>query len=145
MATCKEIVEVLEEGSEGQRNTSTTDCNHKKENIGNSHSDFNNKNAEMFAEGIIYPKIKIDNIKYILSEATESLKDYIVLLMEGMELEKPEIWSVCESHPVWDLMWEAALDQIPTAIYLTAYCHYVDWHHHKYEKHKLSVTLLYSD
>ncbi|KAG2112212.1 uncharacterized protein F5147DRAFT_771276 [Suillus discolor] len=104
------------------------------------HFNFNSKNAETFTEGTIYPEIKMDDIEHILSEAVESLKDYIVSLMEGMGLEEPAIWSVRESRPVWDPMWEAALNQISTTVYLTAYCRYMDWQHHKYEKRKLSVA-----
>ncbi|KAG2338196.1 hypothetical protein BDR05DRAFT_1004432 [Suillus weaverae] len=102
------------------------------------HFDFNSKNPEMFAEGTIYPEIKMDDVEHMLSGATEGLKDYVVSLMEGMGLEESSIWSACESHPVWDPMWEAAVNQISTAVYLTAYCCYVDWHHHKYDKCKSS-------
>ncbi|KAG2052041.1 hypothetical protein BDR06DRAFT_1009949 [Suillus hirtellus] len=105
-----------------------------------SHFDFNSKNAETFAEGTIYPKIKMGDIKHVLSEAAESLKEYIISLMEGMGLEEPAIQSACESRPVWDPIWEAALNQISTIVYLTAYCRYVNWHHHKYDKHKLPVA-----
>lgn len=80
------------------------------------------------------------NIEHVLSEAAESLKEYIISLMEGMGLEEPAIRSARESRPVWDPIWEAALNQISTAVYLTAYCRYVDWHHHKYEKRKLPVA-----
>ncbi|KAG1786734.1 uncharacterized protein HD556DRAFT_1449392 [Suillus plorans] len=82
------------------------------------HFDFNSKNSEMFAEGV---------------------RSFSVLsLMEGMGLEESLIRSAGESRPVWDPMWEAAVNQISTAVYLTAYCCYVDWHHHKYKKRKLS-------
>ncbi|KAG2090006.1 uncharacterized protein F5147DRAFT_658269 [Suillus discolor] len=102
------------------------------------HFDFNSKNLETFAEGTVYPKIKMDDIECMLGGVAERLKDYIVSLMEGMGLEESSIRSAHKSHPVWDPMWEAAVNQISTAVYLTAYCRYVDWHHHKYEKRKLS-------
>ncbi|KAG2051494.1 hypothetical protein BDR06DRAFT_1010436 [Suillus hirtellus] len=104
------------------------------------HFNFNSKNAETFAERTIYPEIKMGDIEHVLSEAAESLKEYIISLIEGMGLEEPAIWSAHESHPVWDPIWEAALNQISTTVYLTAYCRYVDWHHHKYDKCKLPVT-----
>ncbi|KAG1793316.1 uncharacterized protein HD556DRAFT_1308745 [Suillus plorans] len=65
-----------------------------------SHFDFNSKNVQTFAEGTIYPEIKMGDIEHILSEAAKSLKEYIISLMEGMGLEEPAIQSVRESHPV---------------------------------------------
>ncbi|KAG1771691.1 hypothetical protein EV702DRAFT_1201868 [Suillus placidus] len=67
--------------------------------------------TEMFAEGTIYPEIKMGDVERMLSEAAKSLKDYIISLMEEMGLEEPAIWSVHESHPVWDPM----LSSNPTA------------------------------
>ncbi|KAG1834196.1 hypothetical protein EV424DRAFT_1532424 [Suillus variegatus] len=43
---------------------------------------------------------------------------------------------VHESNPVFEPIWGAAVNQISSTIYLTAYCHYLDWHHHKYSKFK---------
>ncbi|KAG2337499.1 hypothetical protein BDR05DRAFT_952573 [Suillus weaverae] len=83
-----------------------------------SHFDFNSKNPETFAEGTIYPEIKMDDVKHMLSGAAERLKDYVVSLMEGMGLEESSIRSACESRPVWDPMWEAAVNQISTAVLL---------------------------
>ncbi|KAG2356902.1 hypothetical protein BDR07DRAFT_1299211, partial [Suillus spraguei] len=98
------------------------------------HFDFNSKNQETFAEGTIYPEIKMDDIERMLSGAAERFKDYVVSLMEGIGLEESSIWSARKSYP----MWEAAVNQISTAVYLTAYCCYMDWHHHKYDKCKSS-------
>ncbi|KAG1852754.1 hypothetical protein DFJ58DRAFT_841791 [Suillus subalutaceus] len=102
------------------------------------HFDFSSKNTETFAEETIYPEIKMDNVERMLSEAAGSLKEYIISLLEGMGSEEPAIRSARESRPVWDPMWEAAVNQISTAVYLTAYCRYVDWHHHIYDKCKSS-------
>ncbi|KAG1775073.1 hypothetical protein EV702DRAFT_1199670 [Suillus placidus] len=76
-----------------------------------SHFDFNNKNAATFAEGTLYPTLQMDDVEWMLSDAAESLKGYIILLMEGMGLE------------------ESAIQSAP-------YCRYLDWRNHKYDKHK---------
>ncbi|KAG2354118.1 hypothetical protein BDR07DRAFT_1382517 [Suillus spraguei] len=103
-----------------------------------NHFNFSSKNAETFTEGTIYPEIKMDNVECMLSEAAGSLKEYIISLLEGMGLEEPAIRSARESRPVWDPMREAVVNQISTAVYPTAYCRYVDWHHHRYDKRKSS-------
>ncbi|KAG1776905.1 hypothetical protein EV702DRAFT_1045915 [Suillus placidus] len=106
------------------------------------HFDFNNKNATTFAEGTLYPLLQMDNVARMLDNAAESLKGYIVSLMEGMGLEESAVQSARDSHPVFEPVWGAALNSISSAIYLTAYCRYLDWHNHKYDKRKAThVTI----
>ena len=80
--------------------------------------------------------LQMDDVEWMLSDAAESLKGYIISLMEGMALEEAAIQSACDSHPVFEPVWMAALNSISSAIYLTAYCRYLDWRNHKYDKHK---------
>ncbi|KAG2353250.1 hypothetical protein BDR07DRAFT_1233391, partial [Suillus spraguei] len=101
-----------------------------------SHFDFNNKNASTFAEGTLYPMLQMGDVERMLDNAAESLKGYIISLMEGMGLEESAVQSVRDFHPVFEPFWGAALNSISSAIYLTAYCHYLDWRHHKYDKCK---------
>ncbi|KAG2115286.1 uncharacterized protein F5147DRAFT_649668 [Suillus discolor] len=49
----------------------------------NSHFDFNSKDAETFAEGIIYPKIKMDNIECILKSFMDSIQNGLTLTALG--------------------------------------------------------------
>ncbi|KAG2089749.1 uncharacterized protein F5147DRAFT_780544 [Suillus discolor] len=57
------------------------------------HFDFNSKNPDTFAEGM-------SDIEHILRDGTNTLKGYIISLMEGMNLEASEIQLVHESNPV---------------------------------------------
>ncbi|KAG1814028.1 uncharacterized protein BJ212DRAFT_1482373 [Suillus subaureus] len=82
-----------------------------------SHFNFNNKDASTFTEGTLYPMLQMGDVECMLDNAAESLKGYIVSLMEGMGLEE-------------------TLNSISSMIYLTAYCYYLDWCYHKYDKHK---------
>ncbi|KAG2752783.1 hypothetical protein P692DRAFT_201802887 [Suillus brevipes Sb2] len=108
------------------------------------HFDFNNKDASTFAEGsglnsplqTLHPVLQMDNVECMLANAAESLKAYIVSLMEGMGLPEPAVKSAHDSHPMFEPSWGAALNSISSAIYLTAYCRYLDWCNHKYDKHK---------
>ncbi|KAG1867362.1 hypothetical protein F4604DRAFT_1542029, partial [Suillus subluteus] len=100
------------------------------------HFDFNSKSPDTFAEGTLYPMVQMSDVKHMLRDGANTLKGYIVSLMEGMNLEVSAIQLVCESNPVFKPIWGAAVNQISSAIYLTAYCRYLDWHHHKYSKHK---------
>ncbi|KAG1742056.1 hypothetical protein EDB19DRAFT_1598119, partial [Suillus lakei] len=100
------------------------------------HFDFDNKNTATFAEGTLYPTLQMDDIEQMLSDTAESLKGYIILLMEGMVLEEAAIQSVCDSRPTFEPVWMAALNSISSTIYLTAYCRYLDWRNHKYDKRK---------
>jgi hypothetical protein len=79
----------------------------------------------------------MDDVEWMLSDAAESLKGYIISLMEGMALEEAAIQSACDSHPVFEPAQMAALNSISSVIYLTAYCQYLDWCNHKYKKHKM--------
>jgi hypothetical protein len=122
------------------------------------HFDFNNKDASTgtFAEGVhmcspycyllisglnsppqtLHPTLQMDDVEHMLANAAESLKGYIVSLMEGMGLEASVVKSARDSHPVFEPSWGAALNSISSAIYLTAYCRYLDWRNHKYDKRK---------
>ncbi|KAG2146269.1 hypothetical protein DEU56DRAFT_700319, partial [Suillus clintonianus] len=100
------------------------------------HFDFNNKDASTFAEGTLYPVLQMGDVERMLDNAADSLKDYIVSLMEGMGLEESAVQSARDSHPVFEPVWGAALNSISSAINLTAYCRYLDWRHHKYDKRK---------
>ncbi|KAG1720724.1 uncharacterized protein EDB91DRAFT_1021767, partial [Suillus paluster] len=100
------------------------------------HFDFNNKNAATLAEGTLYPTLQMNDVERMLSDAAENLKRYIILLMEGMALEEAAIQSARDSHPVFKPVWMAALNSISSTIYLTAYCRYLDWCNHKYDKQK---------
>ncbi|KAG1876090.1 hypothetical protein C8R48DRAFT_669292 [Suillus tomentosus] len=101
------------------------------------HFDFNNKNAATFAEGTLYPVLQLDNIERMLDDAAENLKEYIVSLMEGMGLEQSAVQSARDSRPDSTPLGGAAANSISSAIYLTAYCCYLDWRNHKYEKRKM--------
>ncbi|KAG1794235.1 uncharacterized protein HD556DRAFT_1200378, partial [Suillus plorans] len=100
------------------------------------HFNFNNKNTATFAEGTLYPILQMDDVEHMLDDAAENLKEYIISLMEGMGLEQSAVQSARDSRPMFDPVWGAATNSISLAIYLTAYCHYLDWRHHKYDKHK---------
>ncbi|KAG2111132.1 hypothetical protein DEU56DRAFT_920080 [Suillus clintonianus] len=89
------------------------------------HFDFNNKDASTFAEGTLYPVLQMGDVERMLDNAADSLKDYIVSLMEGMGLEESAVQSARDSHPVFEPVWGAALNSISSAIYLTAYCRYL--------------------
>ncbi|KAG2097520.1 uncharacterized protein F5147DRAFT_777978 [Suillus discolor] len=102
------------------------------------HFDFNSKNPDMFAEGTLYPTVQMSDIECILRDSTNTLKGYIISLMEGMNLEVSAIQLVRESNPMFEPVWGAAVNQISSTIYLTAYCCYLDWCHHKYSKCKNS-------
>ncbi|KAG1868660.1 hypothetical protein F4604DRAFT_1927207 [Suillus subluteus] len=96
------------------------------------------KSPDTFAEGTLYPTVQMSDVECMLRDSTNTLKGYIVSLMEGMNLEVSAIQLVCESNPMFEPIWGAAVNQISSAIYLTAYCHYLDWRHHKYSKRKIS-------
>ncbi|KAG2132154.1 uncharacterized protein EDB93DRAFT_1107984 [Suillus bovinus] len=100
------------------------------------HFDFNNKDASTFAEGTLHPTLQMGDVERMLANTAKSLKGYIVSLMEGMGLEASVVKSAHDSHPVFEPSWGAALNSISSAIYLTAYCHYLDWCNHKYDKRK---------
>ncbi|KAG1797166.1 hypothetical protein EV424DRAFT_1303599, partial [Suillus variegatus] len=100
------------------------------------HFDFNNKDASTFAEGTLHPTLQMGDVEHMLANAAESLKGYIVSLMEGMGLEASAVKSARDSHPVFEPSWGAALNSISSTIYLTAYCRYLDWRNHKYDKRK---------
>ncbi|KAG0695192.1 hypothetical protein DFH29DRAFT_1005675 [Suillus ampliporus] len=102
------------------------------------HFDFNSKSPDMFAEGTLYPVVQMSDVERMLRDGANALKGYIVSLMEGMGLEASAIQLVCESNPMFEPIWGAAVNQISSAIYLTAYCHYLDWRHHKYSKRKVT-------
>jgi hypothetical protein len=118
------------------------------------HFDFNNKNTDVFAEGVhlhrhhflisphalqtLYPTVQMSDVERMLKDGANSLKGYIVSLMEGMSVEASAIELVRQSNPVFEPVWGAAVNQISSAIYLTAYCRYLDWCHHKYSKCKIS-------
>ncbi|KAG1857133.1 hypothetical protein F4604DRAFT_1524606, partial [Suillus subluteus] len=100
------------------------------------HFDFNSKSPDTFAEGTLYPTVQMSDVKHMLRDGANTLKGYIVSLMEGMNLEVSAIQLVRKSNPVFEPIWGAAVNQISSAIYLIAYCHYLDWRHHKYSKCK---------
>ncbi|KAG1886154.1 hypothetical protein F4604DRAFT_1525502, partial [Suillus subluteus] len=100
------------------------------------HFNFNSKDPDMFAEGTLYPMVQMSDVECMLRDGANTLKEYIVSLMEGMSLEASAIKLVCESNPIFEPIWGAAINQISSAIYLTAYCHYLDWCNHKYSKCK---------
>ncbi|KAG2077735.1 hypothetical protein BDR04DRAFT_986791, partial [Suillus decipiens] len=100
------------------------------------HFDFNSKNPDTFAEGTLYPTVQMSNVEHVLRGSANVLKGYIVSLMEGMNLEASTIQQVRDSNPTFKPVWGAAVNQISSAIYLTAYCCYLDWCHHKYSKCK---------
>ncbi|KAG1888818.1 hypothetical protein F4604DRAFT_1915873 [Suillus subluteus] len=108
------------------------------------HFNFNNKNSATFTEGTLYPVLQMDDIERMLDAAAESLKEYVVLLMEGMGLEQSAIQSARNSCPMFEPVWGAALNSISSAIYLTAYCRYLDWCNHKYDKHKTTHIMVQS-
>jgi hypothetical protein len=80
----------------------------------------------------------MSDVERVLRDGANALKGYIVSLMEGMNLEASAIQLVHESNPTFEPVWGAALNQISSAIYLTAYCRYLDWRHHKYNKRKIT-------
>ncbi|KAG1883114.1 hypothetical protein F4604DRAFT_1678022 [Suillus subluteus] len=86
----------------------------------------------------LYPMVQMSDIKHMLRDGTNTLKEYIASLMEGMNLEASATQLVRESNPMFEPIWGAAVNQIYFTIYLTAYCHYLDWHYHKYSKHKIA-------
>ncbi|KAG0698407.1 hypothetical protein DFH29DRAFT_777440, partial [Suillus ampliporus] len=100
------------------------------------HFDFNSKSPDMFAEGTLYSVVQMSDVKSMLRDGANVLKGYIVSLMEGMSLEASAIQLVRESNPMFEPIWGAAVNQISSTIYLTTYCRYLDWRHHKYSKHK---------
>jgi hypothetical protein len=119
------------------------------------HFDFNSRNPDTFAEGVrsvhyhpllitaytlqtLYPTVQMSDVERVLRDGANALKGYIVSLMEGMNLEASAIQLVHESNPTFEPVWGAALNQISSAIYLTAYCRYLDWRHHKYNKRKIT-------
>jgi hypothetical protein len=118
------------------------------------HFDFNSKNPDTFAEGVrlhyrpllitaytlqtLYPMVQMSNVERMLRGSANTLKGYIVSLMEGMNLEASAIQQVRDSNPTFEPVWGAAVNQISSAIYLTAYCRYLDWRHHKYSKRKIT-------
>ncbi|KAG2126001.1 uncharacterized protein EDB93DRAFT_1257825 [Suillus bovinus] len=106
--------------------------------------DFNNKDAATFAEGTLHSILQMGDIECMLDDTTGSLKAYIVLLMEGMGIEQAAIQAARDSHPVFRPVWMAALNSISSVISLTAYCHYLDWRNHKYDKCKMTHVTIQS-
>ncbi|KAG1863217.1 hypothetical protein DFJ58DRAFT_774448 [Suillus subalutaceus] len=104
------------------------------------HFNFNSKNPDTFAEGTLYPTVHMSDVERMLRDGANALKEYIVSLMQGMSLEASAIQLVRESNPIFEPVWGAAINQISSAIYLTAYCRYLDWRNHKYSKRKISQT-----
>ncbi|KAG2115306.1 uncharacterized protein F5147DRAFT_649683 [Suillus discolor] len=75
----------------------------------------------------LYPTVEMSDVKHMLRDGANMLKDYIISLMEGMSLEKSAIQLVHKYNPSFEPIWGAAVNQISSAIYLTAYCCYLDW------------------
>lgn len=90
-----------------------------------------------YALQTLYPVVQMSDVEHMLRDSTNMLKGFIISLMEGMSLEASAIQLVRKSNPMLEPVWKAAVNQISSAIYLTAYCHYLDWRHHKYSKHKI--------
>ncbi|KAG2103743.1 uncharacterized protein F5147DRAFT_775869 [Suillus discolor] len=104
------------------------------------HFDFNSRNPDTFGGGTLYLTVEMSDVECMLRDGANALKEYIISLMEGMSLEESAIYLVCDSNPSFEPILGAGVNQISSAIYLTAYCHYLDWCNHKYSKHKISQT-----
>ena len=80
--------------------------------------------------------MNMSNIEQKLNQAAERLKLDLIVLMEDMGADALAVQRMHESHPVFDPMWEAACDQMSTAVCLSAYFRYLDWYSSKYSKCK---------
>ncbi|KAG2747864.1 hypothetical protein P692DRAFT_20735900, partial [Suillus brevipes Sb2] len=109
-----------------------------------SRFNFNNKDAATFAEGTLHPILQMGDIERMLDDTAFNLKRYIVSLMEGMGLKESAIQAARDSRPVFKPVCMAALNSISSAIYITAYCRYLDWHNHKYDKCKTTHITIQS-
>ncbi|KAG1773210.1 hypothetical protein EV702DRAFT_976092 [Suillus placidus] len=90
------------------------------------HFDFNSENPDTFAEGVrlhyhpllipayalqtLYPTVQMSDVEHMLRDGANTLKGYIVSLMEGMSLEASAIQLVCESNPMFEPIWGAAVN-----------------------------------
>ncbi|KAG1745143.1 hypothetical protein EDD22DRAFT_958543 [Suillus occidentalis] len=95
------------------------------------HFDFNSKNPDMLAEGTLYPTIQMSNVERMLKDGANAEDNQL-------SHKSKEIGEKIGGGNVTVTVWRAAVNQISSSIYLTAYCRYLDWRHHKYSKRKIS-------
>jgi hypothetical protein len=82
----------------------------------------------------------MNDVEQKLNQAAERLKLNLIALMEDTGADALAVQRACESRPVFDPMWEAACNQMSTAMCLSAYFRYLDWYSSKYSKRKRVVV-----
>jgi hypothetical protein len=80
--------------------------------------------------------MNMSDVEQKLNQAAEKLRLDIIRLMEDMGADALAVQRARESHPIFDPMWEAACEQMSTAVCLSAYFRYLDWYGNEYNKRK---------
>jgi hypothetical protein len=80
--------------------------------------------------------MNMSDVEQKLNQAAQKLRLDIIRLMEDMGADALAVQRARESHPVFDPMWEAACEQMSTAVCLSAYFRYLDWYGNEHNKRK---------
>ncbi|KAH7904064.1 hypothetical protein BJ138DRAFT_1186755 [Hygrophoropsis aurantiaca] len=80
-----------------------------------------------FAQGTMYPDVKMDAIDAILQRGVEKFKSSIIDAMRAAHGRDEFIQGALQSTPTLNMDWKAAQLRLSAAVYRSAYCRYRKW------------------